>query len=326
MRDFEVGSAHSHGPGVTTGMLQVGYLPDGYPMEIPVIIVQGAQDGPVLWMHGCVHGNEYCGAYSIHQLVRTLDPAELKGAVVALPVLNITAFQRQQRMSPFEGYNGGDLNRHFPGNPAGTLTDQLAWHVWQPFKKYADFHIDMHTAMTPDTRWALFAPAEGPVGVKAEAMARAFGYENILPSPLSILGGSSLIEGAKAGIPGLIVEAGGLGPAFSMETVADVAQRLRNVLRVLEMLPGAVEQHGAVTFFSNFAWVTATRGGLFKRAVQCGQRVAKGQIVARFYDVFGELVEETPSPEDGVVLATGAGPLMPPGEIVVHIGLNPRAA
>ena len=42
MRDFEVGSAHSHGPGVTTGMLQVGYLPEGYPMEIPVIIVQGA--------------------------------------------------------------------------------------------------------------------------------------------------------------------------------------------------------------------------------------------------------------------------------------------
>jgi len=78
-------------------------------------------------------------------------------------------------MSPFDGYNSGDLNRHFPGNPAGTLTDQLAYHVWQPFKKCADFHVDMHTAMTPDTRWALFASADEPVGAKAEAMARAFG-------------------------------------------------------------------------------------------------------------------------------------------------------
>jgi uncharacterized protein len=326
MKEIEVGTAHSRGPGVTKGMLQIGYLPDGLPMEIPVVIVQGAQNGPVMWMHGCVHGNEYCGAYCIHEFIRSLDPSALCGAVVALPVLNITGFQRQQRMSPFEGYNGGDLNRHFPGKPAGSLTDQMAHHIWQPMRQYADFHIDMHTAMTPDTRWALFAPAEGPVGAKAEAMARAFGYESVLPSPLSILGGSSLIEGAKAGIPGLIVEAGGLGPAFSMETVADVANRLCNVLRRLEMLPGTVQPPGPMTFFSDFAWITATRGGLFRRAVQCGDRIAEGDIVARFYDLFGELVEETPSPASGIVLATGAGPLMPPGEIVVHIGLDPRAA
>ncbi len=99
MKDIEVGTAHSHAPGVTKGMLQVGYLPEGYPMEIPVIIVQGAKEGPVLWMHGCVHGNEYCGAWCIHQFIRSLDPAELSGTVVALPVLNITGFQRQQRMS-----------------------------------------------------------------------------------------------------------------------------------------------------------------------------------------------------------------------------------
>jgi len=326
MKDIQVGTAHSHGPGVTKGMLQIGCLPDGLPMEIPVIIVQGHHDGPVLWMHGCVHGNEYCGAWCIHQFIRSLNPAELRGAVVALPVLNITAFQRQQRMSPFEGYNGGDLNRHFPGKPGGTLTDQMAYYIWQPFHKYADFHIDMHTAMTPDTRWALFAPADGPAGARAEAMARAFGYQNALPSPLTILGGSSLIEGAKAGIPGLIIEAGGLGPSFSMETVVDVASRLNNVLRTLEMLLGTAQSHGPMTFFSNFAWITASRGGLFRRSVQCGQRVSKGNIVARFYDLFGELVEEIPSPEDGIVLATGAGPLMPPGEIVVHIGLNPRTA
>ena len=63
---------------------------------------------------------------------------------------------------------------------------------------------------------------------------------------------------AKDGIPGLIVEAGGLGPAFSPETVADAAERLRNVLRRLGMLPGAVTDHGAMTFFSNFAWVNTT--------------------------------------------------------------------
>jgi predicted deacylase len=139
MKRIEIGTAVSDGPGVAKGMLRVGDLPDGLPMEIPVIIVQGAQDGPVLWMHGCVHGNEYCGTFSIHRFIRSLDPATLRGVVVALPVLNITGFQRNQRMSPFEGFNGGDLNRHFPGkHDGGTLTDQMAHHIWQHFSKHAE--------------------------------------------------------------------------------------------------------------------------------------------------------------------------------------------
>ena len=111
MNPIEIGTAKSEHSGRVDGMLQVGWLPDGYPMETPVTIVRGRDDGPVVWIHGCVHGNEYCGTFTIHKFLRELDPAGLKGCVVALPALNITAFQKNQRMSPFEGYNGGDLNR-----------------------------------------------------------------------------------------------------------------------------------------------------------------------------------------------------------------------
>ena len=326
MQEIRVGTAHSRGLGVAKGMLHVGDLPDGLPIEIPVIIVQGQKEGPVLWMHACVHGNEYCGTYCIHSFVRSLDPATLAGTVVALPVLNITGFQRNQRMSPFDGYNGGDLNRFFPGDPHGGLTAQMAHHIWTPMRQYADFHVDMHTALTADTRWALFAPPDGEVGKRAEGMARAFGFGNTLPAPLSILTGSSLIEGAKAGIPGLIVEAGGVGPLFAPETVAEVAGRLRNVARHLGMLPGETVPYPGMTFFSDLTWVTAKRGGLWRAAVRCGDRLAKGQVVGRFYDLFGDMVEEARSPADGIVLAVGAGPAMPTGEIVVHVGLDPRLA
>ncbi len=326
MRTITVGTAHSQGPGVSKGILEVGYLPDGMPIEIPVIIVQGATSGPVVWMHACVHGNEYCGTYCIHSLIRSLDVATVSGTVVALPVLNITGFQRNQRMSPFDGYDGGDLNRFFPGDGKGSLTAQMAEAIWAPLREYADYHIDMHTALTPDTRWALFSPPDGQTGSQAEGMARAFGYTNTLPAPLSILGGSSLIEAAKVGIPGLLVEAGGVGPGFLPETVADVAQRLRNVLRHLGMLPGEVVQYEAMTFFSDFAWVTAKRGGLWRASVVCGETVERGQLVGRFYDLFGDLIEEALTPEPGVILAVAAGPTMPTGEIIVHVGLNPRPA
>ena len=52
----------------------------------------------------------------------------------------------------------------------------------------------------------------------------------------------------------------------------------------------------------------------------------KGDVVGRYYDVHGEMTEESTSPHDGIVLAIGAGPVMPSGEILVHVGLNPRVA
>ena len=235
MRTIKVGSVSSTSLGRLDGMLRIGWLPDGLPMETPVTIVRGAEESHVLWMHGCVHGNEYCGTFTIHKFLRDLDPNRLRGAVVALPALNITAFQRNQRMSPFEGFHGGDLNRCFPGKAEGTLTEQMAFHIYNPLREYATHFIDFHTALTADTRWALFAPPSG--SETAQGMARAFGFQHTLPTPLDILGGSAMTTAAKEGIPGLIVEAGGIGPAFSPETVEDAAERLRNVLRHLGMLP-----------------------------------------------------------------------------------------
>ena len=326
MKPINIGTVALTGAGVARGMLKVAELPDGYPIEIPVLAVRGGQAGPTIWLHGCVHGNEYCGAYILHRLMRSLDPKTLIGTVIALPVLSITGFQRHQRMSPFEGYHGGDFNRCFPGDPEGSLTEQMAYQVYRHLKEHADYFVDMHTAVTPDTRWSLFAPPSGPAGKKAEAMSRAFGYVHTLPTPLDTLGGSALIVAAKAGIPSLIVEAGGFDAGFDMETVADGAERLRNVLRRIGMLPGAVTDHGKMLFFSNFAWVKSTRGGLFTRAVKCGERVKKGQIIGRYYDVFGDLVEEKKSPRAGIVLAINGGPVMASGEILIHIGLDPRVA
>jgi uncharacterized protein len=324
MKEIKIGSAVSSTAGIAKGRLKVGDTPDGRPVEIPVLIGRGAKDGPTLWLHGCVHGNEYCGTFIIHQLFRELDTDALSGTVIALPALNLTAFRKNQRMSPFEGYGGGDLNRCFPGKPDGSLTEQMAYAIYSELKQHADFLIDFHTAMTSDVRWALYANADGEVGKKAEGIARAFGYNSTLPAPTDILGGSAMMTAAKDGIPAYIVEAGGKGPAFTPDAVADGAERLANVLRHLEMAPGAVTDYGPLTYFSNFAWVMSTRGGLFQRAVLCGDRLEEGTVLGQYYDLYGAPDGEAVSPHAGVVLAIHPGPLMANGETLVHIGLDPR--
>ncbi len=324
METIEIGTAVSKGEGVTKGFLKVGELPDGQAMRIPVAILRGSQSGPVLWLHGCVHGNEYCGTFIIHELLRSLKPQDIAGTVVALPILNVTAFEKNQRMSPFEGYNGGDLNRCFPGKPTGTLTEQIAHAVYAPLRKHADYLVDFHTAMTEDVRWALFANVPGDVGKQGEGIARAFGFRSTLPAPPDILGGSAMMTAAKDGIPAFIVEAGGKGPAFSEELVKDGAERLRNVMRHLGMLRGAVTDYGKQWHFSNFAWVHATQGGLFQRTARCGDRVEKGTVIGHYQDLHGRPSGEARAPEPGIVLAIHPGPVMSTGETLVHIGLDPR--
>ena len=324
METIEIGSAISRGRGLTKGFLKIAELPDGRPMQIPVMILRGEKPGPTLWLHGCVHGNEYCGAFIIHETLRSLTTRGLAGAIVALPILNITAFEKNQRMSPFEGYTGGDLNRCFPGQADGSLTQQMAHVIYSGLRKYANYLVDFHTALTEDVRWALFANLPGEIGKKSEGMARAFGFKSTLPAPPDILAGSAMMTAAGDGIPALIVEAGGKGNAFTDEVVADGAERLRNVMRHLGMLKGAVKDHGKLFYFSNFAWVTATRGGLFQRAVQCDDRIKVGTRLGSYFDLHGEPSGDALSPHDGIVLAIHPGPIMGNGETLVHIGLDPR--
>lgn len=325
-KEIIVGTARSAGPGVTKGTLRIGQAPDGSPIDAPVVIIQGAADGPVLWLHGCVHGNEYCGTYVIHEFLSTLEPADLRGTVVAIPVLNVTAFQNERRMSPFEGYNGGDLNRQFPGDPGGTFTQQMAHALYEPLKRYADVLIDFHTALTPDVRWALFPKGEGKAAQTSEKVARAFGYRDTLPTPDNLLAGSAMMTAARDGIASFIVECGGKMRQFSDESVTDAAARLTNALRALEMLEGEVVDYGALNYFSSFEWVTAKQGGLFERFVKCGDRIDEGTEIGRYFDMHGNERGKALAPKSGIVLAIHPGPIMASGETLIHIGLEPRQA
>jgi len=326
MAAITIGAAVSTQPGLAKGFLKTGELPDGRPIQTPVLILRGLRDGPTLWLHACVHGNEYCGTFILHDLIHSLDVQSLAGTVVALPALNITAFEKAQRMSPFEGYHGGDLNRNFPGRADGSFTQQVAHAVYEPLRRYANYFIDFHTAQTPDVQWALFPNLPGEVGRASEAIAHAFGFDSTLPAPVDILAGSAVMTAARDGIPCYLAEVGGKNRMFTDASVADAVERLRNVMRHLQMLDGPVTQHGPLTYFSNFEWVHATRGGLFQRCVACGDRVTAGDVIGHYFDLYGEPAGEAHSPSSGIVLAIHAGPVMATGETLIHVGLDPRPA
>ena len=57
MATFTVGTASANPGEVGRGVIPAGRAFDG-PIEIPVIVVRGEHDGPVLWVDGATHGDE----------------------------------------------------------------------------------------------------------------------------------------------------------------------------------------------------------------------------------------------------------------------------
>src|SRR5215469_8416223 len=92
--------------------------------DVPVVDVAGSGDGPKLTVIAGVHGCEYASMAGVRLWSASLAGRELRGSVRAVPVLNLPGFEaRSPFVMPPDGKN---LNRHFPGDPAGSFTERFA--------------------------------------------------------------------------------------------------------------------------------------------------------------------------------------------------------
>src|SRR5687768_12083313 len=107
-------------PGMTPGRsmrwIEVTTLATGLPLRIAVHEITGAKPGPTVGITASVHGDELAPVEALRRLLETIDPAEMSGRLVVVPVVNPLAFQAQTRHTPQDMQN---LNRVFPGDPDG---------------------------------------------------------------------------------------------------------------------------------------------------------------------------------------------------------------
>lgn len=91
--------------------LVVTELPTGTSEEIPVIIAEGVEPGPTIWLTGAIHGDEATGMAVCQDVVHEGLPDRLSGQVVSLPNLNPAGLRCNTRTSYYDGDNP---NRKFP--------------------------------------------------------------------------------------------------------------------------------------------------------------------------------------------------------------------
>ena len=119
--------------------IPAGRLPSGSYLSLPLEVVHGLRPGPTVWLSGAIHGDEIVGVEIIRQVLGHLDPRDLAGTVLALPVVNVFGFVMESRYLP----DRRDLNRSFPGSKSGSLASRLARLFMDEVVARCSFGIDL---------------------------------------------------------------------------------------------------------------------------------------------------------------------------------------
>jgi uncharacterized protein len=296
---------------------------DGSPVTIPVAVINGARPGPTFYLQAGLHGDELTGIEICRRVLAELDPKRMAGTVVSIPTAHIPAYLGRTRGFLHEERWLIDINRIFPGNPRGLMTERLAHILLNEFVIPAEFSLDLHSAldgctMTP---FVYIDPDDDEGGTLAmrEKLGRAFGtpllYYKKRGEKLgtSVMTGSLRTQSEIAGRPMFSAEMGE-SRRVSHEFVSLGVRGVHNVLRTLGIEEGDPEPPGPQRIFRTITLVHADHGGGLRTRVALRDEVKAGQLLAEIVDVFGDVVERITSPVDGFIqrlmllgsVATGA--------------------
>jgi len=297
--------------------LAVTQTPGGQPLGFPLMVVNGANDGPILLADGAVHGDEYESGEAIRAVWRELDPAALHGAFVGVPVINVPAFEAGRRASPVDGIN---MNRIFPGKLDGFQTEQLACYFYNDVLLKCDMVIDMHgggvaLAISPTVIYREMGGDE--LQAKAKELAYATGVDLVWRGG-GKWGGAINVEGMRAGKPTVTVELGGEGRCLDQFVEAQ-RKAIQNVMKYYKMTPG-IPDLPEERIIAPGSFDFSTKGGLFRTKKQLRDLVKKGELLATISDLFGDVVEEIRAPHDGIIVSQRTFGTIHAGEWTVFVG------
>ena len=107
-----------------------------------MVVINGRSYGPHVWVSGAIHGDELNGVEIVRRVMRELDSKSLRGAVIAVPIVNPLGFMIESRYLP----DRRDLNRSFPGSKRGSTASRLAHLFMEEIVDQCSVGIDLHTA------------------------------------------------------------------------------------------------------------------------------------------------------------------------------------
>ncbi len=280
---------------------------DGSMLSIPVSVIKGS-NGPVVCMIAGQHGIELTGIYSVQKLAMDIDPNEVNGTLIIIPIGNPPAVIVQSRNSPIDSLN---MNRQFPGNPNGQPTSVLAYKLFKHILVKSNILFDIHSGGVGEYL------CHGRVIYK-ELLDLAknlnFGIYHIIPKKRGTLLYTATINNIQA----ISIEAGE-GRRVSLKQSELLIEGIKNFLRSQRILNGKAEINKEQTVFRDYTVVRAQESGFLDLKVSLGQEIKEGDVLANIFKVHPPKFSQVFSPVTGKILYRRTDSLLNEGDTIVRM-------
>jgi predicted deacylase len=321
---FVVGTATATRGQTARGVIKVPAGSDpGY--DIAVAVLHGARLGPVLAIVAGAHGTEYASIIAVERLIDAVDPAQLSGTLILVPLVNPASFERMvPHVNPVDNKS---MNRFYPGNPSGTQTDRASYAMTKEVVEKCDHLIDLHggdldESLRPYSYWTVTGNQQQDE--RSRELVLAFGLDHIIiaadrpkdPSASRFLENTASTRGK----PSFAAEAGHAGTVETDDVNALVNGSI-GVMRALKMLPGAPARVEHPVWIEKTVTMTADDTGIFYPSVKRGTYVDKGTKVGYVTDYLGKVIAEARAPEAGVITFVRAVPSLKKGDTIATVGV-----
>lgn len=304
-------------PGTKTeGHLSIGILPDSTPIRVPIVLINGKQPGKTLYLQAISDGNELNGIAVVHEILLQIDPSELSGCLIIVPVVNVHAFHAKQAYSPVDNVK---MNRCFPGRSDGTSSERIAHKLFEKAIRQADYCIDLHQGGVQP----MIDEVRVRVGEKHKyhkaclTLARVFGIGYILDQrgPRGQLAQAA----PDIGIPTIDPELGGTH-GWDETSINKGVQGVLNVLKHYKFIDGKPKIPDKQIVVNKFVSILSNKGGFVYYQANLYDQLEVRQPIAEIRDVFGQLAEVVRSPAEGIFWSHPIYPMVASGGLIGKIG------
>jgi len=284
---------------------------------MPVHVIRGKKSGPRLLVCAALHGDEINGVEIIRRLVTHPALAQIRGDLIAIPIVNVYGFIHQTRYLP----DRRDLNRSFPGSEKGSMAGRLAYLFLNEIVAKCTHGIDLHTAAIhrdnlPQIRACLDDPATSQI-------ANAFPVPVLLDAALRP--GTIREAAGKLGVPWLVYEAGE-ALRFDELSIRAGVRGIIQVMREIGMLPKRKTTKPYVPQVAkNSYWVRASQSGIYRSIMPMGAHINRGDVLGLIDDPYGGTEKQVHAPASGIVIGRTNLPLVYEGDALCHIAQFKRA-
>lgn len=281
-------------------------------------------DGPTVLLIGGSHGDEFEGPLALRRLVHDIEPDQVTGRIIVVPGLNHAALRAGRRHSPIDGAN---MNRVFPGDARGSVTERVADFVYRELVSRAEVVVDLHSGGASMNFHPFVASHDLD---DARQRDETLAYLEVFGTPLAVImrdpDNTGLLDAAveELGKVFLTTELGG-GRGVSDWTLGFAVRGVYNTLRHATVLSGRPEVEAPPRFVRMVDEGTnlAPRGGLFEPLVDPGADTTRGAVLARIHDL--DDLERAPleleAGADGIVIMRHHPGLIAVGDPAVAVAV-----